>query len=141
MAVRTVVERGPKGKRSVAYAIDWPGWSRGAGSPELALERLEMYRDRYRPVAERAGMTADFDAAGRLEVGEDRVGTSSTDFWGISFSPSSLETDPLDLAELDRKLALLRASWDHFDRVAAAVSSELRKGPRGGGREIGRAHV
>jgi hypothetical protein len=25
MAVRTVLERGPKGKRSVAFSIDWPG--------------------------------------------------------------------------------------------------------------------
>ena len=39
MPVRTVIERGPEGKRSVAFGIDWPGWSRGARSPELALER------------------------------------------------------------------------------------------------------
>ena len=25
VAVRTVIERGPKGKRSAAFAIDWPG--------------------------------------------------------------------------------------------------------------------
>src|ERR1700733_9475875 len=30
MAVRTVVQRGPKEKKSVAFAVDWPGWSRGA---------------------------------------------------------------------------------------------------------------
>ena len=36
---------------------------------------------------------------------------------------------------LERKLALLRASWTTFDESAARVSSELRKGPRGGGRE------
>ena len=35
---RTVIERGPKGKKSVAFSLDWPGWSRGAKSPELALE-------------------------------------------------------------------------------------------------------
>ena len=51
MPVRTVVERGPKGKRAVAFSIDWPGWSRGAKTPELALATLEAYRDRYRPVA------------------------------------------------------------------------------------------
>jgi hypothetical protein len=38
MPVRTVIEHGPKGKRSVAFGVDWPGWSRGAKSPELALE-------------------------------------------------------------------------------------------------------
>jgi len=135
MPVRTVLERGPKGKRSVAFGIDWPGWSRGAKSAELALETLESYRERYRPVAGLAGMAAGFDAAGPLEIVEDKVGTGSTDFWGISFSPSSTEQDPMDEAELERKLTLLRAAWAFFDGVAARVSPEMRKGPRGGGRE------
>ena len=87
MSVRTVIERGPKGKRSVAFSLDWPGWSRGAKTAELALETLEAYRDRYRPIAVLAGMAREFDAAGPLEIVEDQVGTGSTDFWGISFSP------------------------------------------------------
>ncbi len=41
MPNRTVIERGPKEKRSVAFSLDWPGWSRGAKTPELALETLE----------------------------------------------------------------------------------------------------
>ena len=65
MAVRTVVERGPKNKRSLAFSLDWPGWSRGAKTAQLAL----------------------------------------------------------------------RACWTFFDGVAARVSAELRKGPRGGGRD------
>jgi hypothetical protein len=110
MTVRTVVERGPKGKKSVAFALDWPGWSRGA-------------------------MTAEFDASGPLEIVEDRVGPGSTDFWGISFAPCAAETEPMDGAELERKIALLRACWEFFDGVAARVSAEMRKGPRGGGRD------
>jgi hypothetical protein len=38
-------------------------------------------------------------------------------------------------AECDRKIALLRACWAYFDDVAAYVSAELQKGPRGGGRD------
>src|SRR6202795_1787276 len=95
MPVRTVVERGPKGKKAVAFAVDWPGWSRGAKTPELALEMLESYRKRYRPIALAAGMAAEFDKAGRLKVVEDRVGTGSTDFWAISFSSSGLEHEPM----------------------------------------------
>jgi hypothetical protein len=38
-------------------------------------------------------------------------------------------------AELDRKITLLRACWKHFDEVGSRVSAEMRKGPRGGGRE------
>ena len=135
MPVRVVIERGPKGKKSVAFAPDWPGWSRGAKTPELALETLEAYRERYRPVAVGAGLGDEFAKAGKLKVVEDHVGTGSTDFWGISFSPSSLETEPMKPAELERKIALLRACWAYFDDVAARVSPEMRKGPRGGGRD------
>jgi hypothetical protein len=38
-------------------------------------------------------------------------------------------------AELDRAITLLRACWTFFDGVAARVSPEMRKGPRGGGRD------
>ncbi|MCU0261577.1 MAG: hypothetical protein MUE78_11205 [Ilumatobacteraceae bacterium] len=135
MTVRVVLERGPKGKRSVAFAVDWPGWSRGAKTPELALDVLESYRPRYRPVAERAGLAGELDDTGPLEVVEDRIGNSSTDFWGISFTPSGLETEPMDDAELERKITLVRACWAYFDDVAARVSPEMRRGPRGGGRD------
>lgn len=138
MAVHTVVEHGPKDKRSVAFASDWPGWSRGAKSGELALEMLESYRDRYRPIAVLAGMEREFDAAGPLEVVEDKVGTGSTDFWAISFSPSATEQGPLSEADLERRLTLLQACWSFFDGVAARVSPEMRKGPRGGGRDRNR---
>jgi hypothetical protein len=135
MAVRTVIERGPKGKRAVAFSLDWPGWSRGAKTDDLALETLESYRTRYRPIARLAKMVREFDAAGPLEVVEDKVGPGSTDFWGISFAPSSTEQGPMSKAELDRGITLLRASWTFFDDVAARVSPEMRKGPRGGGRD------
>ena len=135
MSVRTVLQRGPKGKKAVAFAVDWPGWSRGAKTPEAALELLESYRERYRPVAATAGMAHGFDTAGTLDVVEDRVGTGSTDFWGISFAPSELEHEPMDNTELVRKIEQLRACWGFFDTVAARVSAEMRKGPRGGGRD------
>jgi hypothetical protein len=135
MPVRTVVERGPKGKKAVAFAVDWPGWARGAKTPEKALELLESYRQRYRPVAVAAGQAVDFDAAGPLQVVEDRVGTGSSDFWGISFSPSDLEHEPMEDTEIDHKIALLRGCWGFFDAVAARVSAQMRNGPRGGGRD------
>jgi hypothetical protein len=135
MPIRTVMERGPKARKAVAFALDWPGWSRGARTPELVLEKLESYRHRYRPVAVGAGMTEEFDGAGPLVVVDDRLGTGSTDFWGISFSPSSLEQEPMGDEEIDKRLGLLRSCWTFFDGVAARVSAEMRKGPRGGGRD------
>jgi len=140
MPVRAVVEHGTKDKRSVAFSLDWPGWSRGAKSAEVALETLESYRERYRPIASLAGMTREFDEAGPLEIVEDRVGTGSTDFWGISFSPSTTEQqEPMSEAELERGITLLQACWAYFDGVAARVSPEMRKGVRGGGRD--RDHI
>ena len=134
MVVRTVIQRGPKEKKVAAFALDWPGWSRGAKAADAAFELLEAYRERYRPIARIAGLEAEFDTAGDLEIVEDHVGVGSTDFWGISFAPSSFEVEPMPEDELDRKLALLEAAWQFFDSVAARVSPELAKGPRGGGR-------
>jgi hypothetical protein len=134
MSVRTVVQHGPKDKKVAAFAIDWPGWSRGAKTGPDAVELLEAYRDRYRPIAALAGLEEEFRAAGALELVEDHVGVGSTDFWGISFAPSSFEQEPMGADELDRKLRLLDAAWRYFDDVAARVSAELQKGPRGGGR-------
>jgi hypothetical protein len=135
MSIRVVLERGPKGKKFAAFAVDWPGWSRGDKSADGALERLAAYRERYRAIAARAGLDTEFDDAAQLEIVEDRIGTGSVDFWGISFSASSLEQEPMDAAELERKLILLQTCWAYFDDVAARVSPEMRKGPRGGGRD------
>jgi hypothetical protein len=134
MPVRTVVQRGPKDRKSVAFSLDWVGWNRGAKTADLALETFASYRDRYRPIAELAGMAAEFDKAGKIKVVEEMVGTGSVDFWGISFSASSTEEGPLTAKEFDRRITLVRACWAFFDDVAARVSPEMRKGPRGGGR-------
>jgi hypothetical protein len=135
MPIRTVIQHGPKDKRVAAFAIDWPGWSRGAKTADAAFEALESYRERYRPVAGLAGLESEFDVAGDLEIVEDHVGVGSTDFWGISFAPSSFEQGPMPIDEIDRKIRLLEAAWRFIDEVAARVSLEMLKGPRGGGRD------
>jgi hypothetical protein len=135
MPVRVVVQHGPRDKKVAAVAIDWPGWSRGARTAGDAVDTLDAYRERYRPVADRVGLATELDAAGDLEVVEDHVGVGSTDYWGISFAPSSFEHGPMSDEELDRRIGLLEAAWSHFDEVAARVSAEMAKGPRGGGRD------
>ena len=42
MPIRTVLERGNKGRKAVAFAVDWPGWSRGSKTTDRALETLEV---------------------------------------------------------------------------------------------------
>ena len=139
MSIRTVIERGPKGRKAAAFAVDWPGWSRGGKTPEAAFEELTAYRDRYRLIARSAGLESAFDRAGELAIVEDHSGPGSTDYWGISFAPSSFERELMPADELERKLALLQAAWRFFDDVAARVSPEMRQGPRGGGRD--RDHI
>ena len=133
-AVRVMLEIGKK-KRTVAVAFDWPGWDRSGKTEAAALEVLETYRPRYAKVAERAGFGKDFAAAGPLDVVERQPGIGMTDFYGVSMTSASSEHERMSDAECERKLALLRAAWATLDETAARVSAELRKGPRGGGRE------
>jgi hypothetical protein len=131
--MKVILEIGKK-RKVVAGAVDWPGLDRSGKSEQAALDTLTDYRDRYAPIAERAGLGDAFKRAGPNEVVERVPGQSSTDFWGVAHVPSEFERDILSAKELERRLTLLQASWDHFDSVAARVPEELRKGPRGGGR-------
>jgi hypothetical protein len=131
--LRVVLEIGTKGRRVVAGAIDWPGLDRWGKAEDDALEKLSSYLPRYGGVAERAGKADEFSRQHTIEVVERYQGSSSTDFWGIAHVPSETEREVLSAADLDRRLDMLRASWDYFDDVAARVSAELRPGARGGG--------
>ncbi len=129
-----MLEHGKK-KRFVACAFDWPGWDRSARLNGDALEVLETYRPRFAKVAERAGYGVEFGCLGELEVVEEIEGIGMTDYYGVSGRPAQAEIGAMTDADFERKLALLQAAWATFDDTAARVSAELRKGPRGGGRE------
>ena len=133
--LRVMLEIGPKDKRVVAVAPDWPGLERGAKNEEAAIVRLQAYLPRYAPVANLAGMGAEFAALATADVVERYRGTGSTDFWGISFAFSDIDRQVVSSAELERELTLLQACWAFFDDVRSRVSAELQKGPRGGGRD------
>lgn len=137
--IRVMLEMGPKGKKAVAVAPDWPGLARGAKTAEAAIERLLAYLPRYAPVAKLAGMDAAFPASATADVVERYPGVGSTDFWGISFAFSSIDKQVMSNEELDRELTLMRACWAYFDEVPSRVSEEMQKGPRGGGRD--RDHI
>lgn len=132
--VRVMVEHGKK-KRVVASAFDWPGWDRSTKLGDDVLAVLDIYRPRFAKVAELAGYGDEFRRLGQLQVVEQVEGIGMTDYYGVSGRAATVEHDPMAEADFERKLALLRASWRTFDDAAARVSVELRKGPRGGGRE------
>jgi hypothetical protein len=125
------VEIGPR--HCFAIALDWPGWCRrGKGGEEAGIEALLGYAERYRVVVERAGLPWPQDFV--PDIVERLPGGGGTDF-GAPFVPAAAESLPLTAAEAERRAALLAASWAVFDEIAAAAPEELRKGPRGGGRD------
>ena len=128
------LEIGPKGKKVVTVAPDWPGLERGTKTGEATIEKLQSYLPRYAPVAKLAGMDGAFAAITTVDMVEHYPGTSSTDYRGVSFAFSRIDRQDLSSAELDRELTLMQACWTFFDDVRVRVSAQMRKGPRGGGR-------
>jgi hypothetical protein len=124
-------------KRAFAGAIEWPGWCRSGRREADALDELLAYAPRYASVV--AGSVPGFKAprsVSDLDVAERLRGDATTDFGAPSIAPSA-DARPLDGRELKRLISILEASWASFDRVVdAAIGKELRKGPRGGGREL-----
>lgn len=128
--------------KTFACALDWPGWCRAAKAEEAALEALAAYAGRYRPVAEVAGLRFPKSAGDGFDVAERLDGDAGTDF-GVPSRAAAADATPLTKAQAERLAGLVEAAWTVFGRVAAGAPAELRKGPRGGGRDRDKivAHV
>lgn len=124
-------------RRVFAGALDWPGWCRSGRDESSALEALAAYGPRY--AAALGGAAGGFSApagASALEVVERLEGNSTTDFGAPAVAPAA-DQRPLDNEEVERLMAILQACWASLDRAAESASGAvLRKGPRGGGREL-----
>ena len=124
-------------KRSFASAINWPGWTRSGKNPEQAKYNLFDYRERYKKVLEDSGIQflPPFDISELLVV-EQLEGNASTNFGAPGKMPE-FDRQPINAEELERSIKILKACWKQFDLTAkAAQGVELRKGPRGGGRDL-----
>ena len=119
------------GKKAIAWSLEWPGWCRIRASEAEAVQALIDYEVRYQLIAQRAGL--DF-APGNLVVVERLQGNANT-AWGVPSVMASAESRPIDATTAQRNGALLRASWDMLEEVVESSPKELRKGPRGGGRD------
>ncbi|HET9783222.1 MAG TPA: hypothetical protein VFR33_15755 [Candidatus Dormibacteraeota bacterium] len=129
--IRVYIEAG--GKRTFASAADWPGWSRSGKDEKSALENLAAYAPRYARVAKLARVQFPQDEPS-FNVIERLTGNATTDF-GAPGIPAKNESKPMTDHEAQRVVALLEASWKYLDNVRAKAPEELRKGPRGGGRD------
>jgi hypothetical protein len=119
------------GKKAIAWSLEWPGWCRIRACEEEAVRALIDTEERYRLIARRAGL--DF-APGDLVVVERLPGDANT-AWGVPSVLAPTEAMPIDAITTRRRVALLRAAWEILEEVVAASPAELRKGPRGGGRD------
>jgi hypothetical protein len=120
-------------KKVFACSIDFPGWCRSGKDEEAALEALAEYAPRYAEVAKRAKVAFPAKSV-EFEVVERIKGKGATDF-GIPHEVTKADTEPLTARQAARQVELMRAAWAVLDRVAKASPAELRKGPRGGGRD------
>lgn len=124
-------------KRTFAGALDWPGWCRSGRDEQAALQALLDYGPRYARVlrATQLGFQVP-TAVSAFTVIERLPGNVTTDFGAPEAAPTR-DQKPVDAAELRRLQTLLKACWQAFDATTQAASGkELRKGPRGGGREL-----
>jgi hypothetical protein len=128
--VRVGIETTPK--KVFASALDWPGWSRAGKDQEAALAALADAAPRYAAVAGTAGLP--FEASAAFEVVETAEGTATTAF-GAPDVRFEADQRPTTKTDGERLAALLDAAWTTFDSVVAGAPAELRKGPRGGGRD------
>jgi hypothetical protein len=140
MATPVYLEVGTK--KVFACSLDWPGWARAAKTEEEALEALAAYGGRYRPVAEAAGVRFPKSASDSFDVVERVKGDTTTDF-GAPHVSAGADSEKLTKAQAERLATLVEATWTVFDGVIKASPAELRKGPRGGGRDRDKmvAHV
>jgi hypothetical protein len=138
--VRVGIEITPK--KAFASALDWPGWTRAGRDPQAALEALAAAAPRYATCARAAGVEFDRDETAALDVVEEAPGNATTAFGApdVRFEADRRRTTQ---AEAERLAAIAAAAWELLDRVAERAPAELRKGPRGGGRDRDKmlAHV
>lgn len=134
-SIRVFLEVGKK--RTFAGAIDWPGWSRSGKDESSAFQALIDYGPRYAQVMEMGDIQfqAPSDVS-ELSVIEQHEGNATTDF-GAPAVTLDVDRAPIDRADFTRFQEILKACWGEFDGAfGRAAGVELRKGPRGGGRDL-----
>jgi hypothetical protein len=123
--------------RAFAVAVDWPGLTRGGRDEDAALDALMRAAPRYAAALAVTGVPFGPPGdRGGLAVVDRLAGTAGTEFGAPSVHLPG-DDEPLAAEELDRQASILRAGWAALEAAAALYAGdELRKGPRGGGRDL-----
>jgi len=131
-------------KKSFAGVIDWPGWCRWGRDERSALVALADYGPRYKKVFKELDLGIPFVEDASVFVVTERVEGDATTSFGAPAIILESDRVPAGEGDLPRWHELLEACWRTFDHaVGKAEGKELRKGPRGGGRDLERilSHV
>ncbi len=136
-SIEIYIETGKR--KTFAVATDWPGWGRWGKSEDAALSSLLDYGARYAAILQPAQMPFAPPSSGdAFTIIERLPGNTTTDFGAPAAFPES-DNRPIAPDELERLQTILKACWAAFDRAAEnAAGVELRKEPRGGGRDLDR---
>ncbi len=123
--------------RTFAAAIDWAGWSRSGRDEASALQSLIDYAPRYARVLKVTPLSFYVPSdVSDLVVVERLAGNMTTNFGAPNLALSS-DAKPIDPTELECFETILKACWRTFDKAVTLASGKtLRKGPRGGGRDV-----
>lgn len=136
--LRLLVETTPR--RTFATALDWPGLSRSGRDEAAALAALRVVVVRYAPVAAAAtDATGEaFDPTALVFDAVERADGDAGTAFGVPSVIAAADREPVDAAGASRLAAVVERAWATFDRIAGDAPEELRKGPRGGGRDRSR---
>jgi hypothetical protein len=126
------------GKKKVfAGAIEWPGWCRSGKNEDNAILELKNYGSRYAQMF--GGSEVDFqtpDSISDFSISERHKGNATTDFGAPSIKLDA-DSEPITEQDFERLQKILIACWQKLDQAREkAMGKELRKGPRGGGRDL-----
>ncbi len=126
-------------KQAFASALDWPGWFRAGRDEDAALKALASDAERYAAVAEHTEVsfpsTITFDVVERVPGGPATAFAATECRRPFPQVTVQAERATVTSAAARRLADLVTAAWATFDEIAAASPAELRKGPRGGGRD------
>lgn len=124
-------------KKVFAGSVAWPGWCRSGRDEESAIQALLDSGLRYAKIM--GSTDLGFEPPEKISsfyIVERLEGNRTTDF-GAPDMPLPQDQQSIDADELERFKTLLKSCWEAFDRaIKKAEGKELRKGPRGGGRDL-----
>ena len=133
--IEVFVETGKK--KNFVGAIEWPGWCRWGRSENDAIDSFLEYGKRYAKIIEHSEFKIEIlPNRENIKIVERQAGDITTDF-GAPSMIYNFDKSPMLSEEYRKSESILIASWQKFDEVAdSAKGKELKKGPRGGGREL-----